>query len=233
MAKKTVDWMKQGLEATLPQFDQFTLKLPGYAALFGLTLAQTTASRSDYLWANYANICTAQFEQELKNRFGWRDSLLNGPLTAAAAQVPSIGSEFAPPAPAPVPDGIFPRWRQLVEYLKGHPAYTKAIGDDLGIEAPAAPAQATKPRIRNCKQTGGKVIINVLKDGHDALALFCKRGAEEQPSLVGIYTRAKIEDVRPPLVPGTPEQREYTVQYRDNDQPVGQLSDVCILTKQP
>jgi hypothetical protein len=233
MAKKNIDWMKKNLDAALPQFDQFTTKLPGYASLFGLTLAQTTASRNDYLWANYSNLCTAQYEQELKNRFGWKDSLLNGRISPAAAQVPGLGGEFPPPAAAPVPDGILRRWRQLVDYLKKHPAYTKAIGIDLGIEAPAAPAQATKARIRNTKQDGGKVIINVLKDGHDALALFCKRGQEEQPSLVGIFTRARIEDVRPPLVPGTPEQREYTVQYRDNDQPVGETSDVCILTKQP
>jgi hypothetical protein len=233
MAKKSVDWMKKTLDTMLQQFDQFTLKVPSYATLFALTGPQTTGSRNDYLWASYSVTVTAQFEQELKNRYGWRDHLLDGPVTTTAAQVPSIGTEFAPPAPAPVADGILPRWRVLVEQIKGHPAYTKAIGEDLGIEAPEAPVQSTKPRIRTCKEDGGKVMINVLKDGHDSIALFCQRGEEPQPSLVGIYTRARIEDVRPPLVPGQPELRQYTAQYRDNDQPVGQLSDVCIMTKQP
>lgn len=233
MAKKTVDWMKKTQDTMLQQFDQFTLKVPSYATLFGLTAGQTTGSRNDYLWGNYSVTCTAQFEQELKNRYNWRDHLLEGPLTASAQQVPSIGTEFAPPAPAAVADGILPRWRQLVEQIKGHPAYTKAIGEDLGIEATDAPAQLTKPRIRTCKEDGGKVLINVLKDGHDSVALFCQRGEEPQPLLVGIYTLSRIEDVRPPLIPGTPELRQYTAQYRDRDQAVGQISDVCIMTKQP
>jgi len=233
MAKKTIDWMKKVLGAMLAQFDGFTLKLPSYQALFGLTAGQVTGARNDYLWASYAVTIAAQFEQEAKNRFEWRDNLLNGPVTQAAAQVPSVGSEFVQPQPAPVPDGILTRWRALAEQIRNHPAYTKAIGEDLGIEAPEAPAQATKPRIRTCKEDGGKVILNVLMDGHDAVTLFCRRGNETQPTPVGVFTRAKIEDVRPVLVPGQPELREYSAEYRDNDQPVGQVSDVCTMTKQP
>ena len=233
MAKKTVDWLKKRLEEMLPQFDQFTLKIPSYKVLFGLTDAQVADSRKDYLWANYSVLCTAQFDLELKNRFGWRDHLLDGPTTPVAQQVPSIGTEFTPPQPPPVADGILPRWRKLVEQIKGHLAYTKAIGEDLGVEATAAPAQATKPRIRTCTESGGKVVLNIIKDGRDALALFCRRGNETQPSLVGVFTRSRIEDVRPVLVPGQPEVREYTAQYRDRDQPVGETSDACRLTKQP
>ena len=83
-----------------------------------------------------------------------------------------------------------------------------------------------------CKARG-TVFLNVLKDGHDSMALFCRRGNETQPSLVGVYTRSKVEDKRPNLVPGTPEVREYTVEYRDQDQSVGEVSDVCRMTNQP
>lgn len=233
MAKKTVDWMKKQLDAMVQQFDQFTLKLPSYATPFGLTLAQTTASRNDYLWTAFAVLCVTQYEAELRNRVTWRDHLLDGPVTAAAAPVPSIGTEFSPPAVPAVPDGALPRWRKLVEYLKAHPAYTKAIGDDLGIEAPAAPAQATKPTVKCATEPNGKVFLNVLKDGHDAFTVYSKRGSEAQPVLLGVYTRSKIEDARPPLVPGQPELREYTIQYRDADQPVGEMSDPCRVTVQP
>lgn len=225
--------MKKQLESMLEQFNQFTLKLPSYQILFNLTAGQVTGARNDYLWANHASIIAAQFEQEAKSRFEWRDTLLFGPVTGETSQVPGIGTEFAPPAPPVVPDGAIPRWRALVEQIKKHPAYTKTIGQDLGIEATTAPAQATKPVIRNCKEDGGKVLINVLMDSHDAVLLLCRRGEEEQPTPVGTYTRSRIEDVRPNLVPGQPEVREYSAQYRDKDQPVGQLSDVCILTKQP
>lgn len=225
--------MKKKLESMIEQFNQFTLKLPSYQTLFGLTAGQVTGARNDYLWASHANIIAAQFEQESKNRFDWRDHLIYGPVTGQTAQVPSIGTEFAPPAPPVVADGAVPRWRALVEQIKSHPAYTKAIGQDLGIEATVAPAQATKPVIRTCKEDGGKVQINVLMDHHDAVVLLCRRGEEPQPTPVGTYSRSRIEDVRPNLVPGVPELREYSAQYRDKDQPVGQISDVCIMTKQP
>jgi hypothetical protein len=233
MAKKTVDWMKSNLDAMVQQFDQFTLKLPSYQAAFGLTAAQVTAARNDYLWTAFAVQCVVQYDAELKNRVSWRDHLLDGPITPGPAPIPSVGTEFSPPGVPAVPDGALPRWRKLVELLKASPAYTKAIGEDLGIEAPEAPAQAMKPTVKCATEPNGKVFLNVLKDGHDALAVFCKRGAEPQPSLLGVYTRARIEDARPTLVPGQPELREYTIQYRDADQPVGEMSDVCRVTVQP
>ena len=65
--------------------------------------------------------------------YGPLNSTFAVPVTATAAQVPSIGTEFSPPAPAPVADGVLPRWRQLVEQIKSNVNYTKAIGEDLGI----------------------------------------------------------------------------------------------------
>lgn len=233
MAKKTVDWMKKQLDAMIAQFDQFTLKLPNYQTQFGISAGQCTAIRNDCIWAAHAVTVVNQFDAELKNRVMWRDHLLNGPATIAAAQVPSIGSEFAPPAPAPVFDGILARYRKLVEQVKNHVNYTTSIGLDLGIEATAAPAQATKPRFRNGTEVGGKLQFNLLMDGHDAVAVKCQRGAEPEPTLLGIFTRSKFEDDRPNLVPGQPEQRKYIAEYRDADKPVGQPSDMFIITKQP
>ena len=39
-------------------------------------------------------------------------------------------------------------------------------------------------------------------------------------------------DGSPPLVPGTPEVREYRARYMDNDLPVGEWSDVISVTAQ-
>ncbi len=233
MAKKTVDWLKKSMDGMIQQFDQFTLKVGSYQVLLSLTPEQITAIRNDFLWADYAVRIALQFEQETKNRFDWRDTLLTGPATSVAMQVPSIGTEFAPPAPAPVADGILSRWRQLTEQIKNHPKYTTAIGMDLGIEATEAPAQATKPRFRSGTEVGGKLQFNLLMDGHDAVAVKCQRGAEPEPTLLGVFTRSKIEDDRPNLVPGQPELRKYIAEYRDADKPVGQPSDMFIITKQP
>ena len=214
----------------LDQFDQFTLKLPGYAAKYGLTAPQTTAARNDYLWLRYAITCTQQFEQEWRNRVIWKNQLKDGPKTTTAALVPGVGSEFVVPAVAAVPDGVLIRWRDLAAYLKGHMSYDKADGTDLGIEAVGAPAQSTKPTARCRPVNGNGVEINVRKDGHEAVIAWCKRGSETVPVKLGTYNRAVILDARPNLVSGQPEVREYTFQYCDGDVASGELSDVCRVT---
>jgi len=110
--------MKLGEAERLDQFDQFTLKLAAtYGPKYGLTPAQTTGLRNDYLWARYASTCTSQFEQEWKNRVRWRDHLCNGPMGTTPAQVPGVGSELVAPAVPVVLDGILPRWRGVVGQL--------------------------------------------------------------------------------------------------------------------
>lgn len=121
-----------------------------------------------------------------------------------------------------------------MEQIKAHPNYTETIGNDLGIEATEAPAQRMKPLLIRCSQEpGGTVNLNIIKDGHDSIAVFCKRNGETQPALLGVYTRTRIFDNRPNVVPHHPELREYTAQYRDGDVPVGDMSDPCRVSTKP
>ena len=226
---KTKPWMKASESEMLDQFDQFTLKLPGYIAKYGLTAPQATAARNDYLWLRYAITCAQQFEQEWRNRVIWKNQLKDGPKTSAAALAPGVGSEFVAPVAAAVPDGVLVRWRELVAAMKGHLNYDKADGTDLGVEAPLAPAQSMKP-VARCQSRNHGVEISVRKDGHEAVITWCQRGSETAPVKLGTYTRAVILDERPNLVAGQPEVREYTFQYCDGDVAVGEVSDVCRVT---
>jgi hypothetical protein len=224
--KKSVGWMEMSENNMLDQFDQFTLKLPGYGVKYGLSVPQTTAMRNDYLWLRHACTCTSQFEQELSTRVQWRNDLKNGPESSPAAQVPSIGSEFVAPIVPPVLNGVLPRWRALATYIKSHLNYEKADGLDLGIEPVVQPTQNMKPTAKLRVENGHVVRLNVFKDGHDSTIVWCRRGAEVVPTKLGVFRKAKILDDRPNLVAGQPEQRDYTLQYVDNDEPVGEVSDV-------
>ncbi len=228
---KTKSWLKTNESEMLDQFDQFTLKLPGdYATKYGLTLAQTTDARRDYLWLRYAITCSQQFEQEWRNRVMWKDHLKDGPKTATPADVPEVGSQFVAPNVPPVPDGVLPRWRELAAYIKSHMNYVTADGLDLGIEPVVEPAQSMKPTARCQAVNGSGVRITVKKDGHDAVSVSCRRGSETVATKLGVFTRATFLDERPNLVAGQPEVREYTFQYVDADVPVGEVSDVCRVT---
>ena len=210
----------------LNQFNVFTMKLLAYAAKYGLSAAQTTAIRNDYLWLAYAITCTRQFQQEARNRAMWKNHLKDGPQSAAAATVPSVGSEFSAPAVPAVSDGVLARWRALVAYLKNHTAYDVADGIDLGIEATETPAQSMKPTATFTVENGHVVRLNVFKDGHQATIVWCQRAGDAQPVRLGVFTRSTVLDDRPNVSPTNPEWREYTLQYQDDDAPVGELSDV-------
>ena len=212
--KKSVSWIQGTESAMLDQFDQFTIKIAGggYAAKYGLSPAQLTATRNDCLWLRYAITCTQQFEQEWRRRVMWKDQLKTGPSTSIAAQVPGVGSEFVAPAVAPVPNGVLTRWRDLVGYIKNHMNYEKADGVDLGIEAVNQPAQTMKPTARLRAENGHVVRIKAFKDGHDSVVVWCRRGNETQPVRLGVYRLSDITDDRPNLAPGVPEQREYWFQ---------------------
>ena len=231
MAKKKVDWMKQQELARLAQQNTYTLKLPMYAATFGLTVPQTTAARNDYLWSKYAYDFAKFLETEWGSAIMWKNQLNSGE-PGVTQPLPSMGSEVQPPAGLPVMDDILGRWRTQVDFLKGHPAYTVAIGLDLGIEATEEPVQQMKPTFKLTAAPGGVVALKVKKDGHDAVAVFCQRGANPIPEKLGTYTKAGITDGRANLVAGTPEKRTYTVRYVDGDVEVGELSDACSISTQ-
>jgi len=227
--------MMRVLVARLNQWRHFTLKLDSYAATFGLTAGQVTANADDYAWAQWAQDVVEEFDAESKGRVAFRNKFLDGPTDVTAQAIPTfnLDVEFPAPGGAPPLDGGLGRWRTLVDYIKSHPAYTTTIGEDLGIEASEAPPQLMKPNINCEQQTGGPVSLRIVRDGHDSIAVFCRRGNEVAPTLLGVYTSGRIQDLRVNLVAGTPELREYTAQYRDKDQPVGDMSDVCRLSTKP
>ena len=231
MPKRSVDWMKSQELARLAQQDTFTMKLPTYAATFGLTAPQTTAARTDYLWSQYACDFARMLETEWGSAVDWKKQLNSGE-PGTTQPVPTIGTEVQPPAGAAVADDILGRWRTLVDYLKNHMNYTPAIGADLGIEATEEPVQQMKPTFKLTAQPGGVVTLKVKKDGHQAAAVYCQRGANPIPEKLGTYSMASITDGRANLVAGTPEKRTYTARYVDGDVEVGELSDACSISTQ-
>jgi len=68
--------------------------------------------------------------------------------------------------------------------------------------------------------------------GHDQIEIFSMRGSETELTLITVDTNNPYVDGRAPLVPNTPELRQYRARYRDNDLPVGDWSDVVATTAQ-
>lgn len=131
------------------------------------------------------------------------------------------------------------RLQVLVRRVKGHPLYTPAIGEQLGIVAPQAAAPAgrgsaaamdLRPRLRGVVGGEGSVTLKFAKQGYTGVALYCRRAGETEFTLLTKQFRSPLVDHRPNLVAGMPEMREYMAQFLRGDTPVGQMSDVLVLT---
>jgi len=90
-------------------------------------------------------------------------------------------------------------------------------------EAATARADAQAPTLSATVELG-TVVIKYRKLGHQSLLLYGCRTGEDSFSLLGSYTRNRIEDARPNRVAGQPEQRQYYAIYMDKDQPTGSQS---------
>ena len=133
--------------------------------------------------------------------------------------------------PAVVTPGLIGRMRALVRRIKAHPNYTEVIGDDLGIVvSQQAGPTVVKPAGKAQALPAHKVRISFVKHGHEGVDIESRRGAETAWSYLAFDGYSPYFDNRPPLVADQPEERRYRLRYRDKDQPVGEYSDVYVVT---
>lgn len=202
----------------------FSIKFNSYATSFGFVAADATAIAADSAALTYMLDLLEVFKTEAKERTAYKDSLVDGPLSSNVAPLPTLPVlAAAPPAVAP---GIFIRVTAVVNRIKAHPAYTQAIGQDLGIiGAESAEKLAVEKPALIITKNGGALQVKYKRGDADGLRLFCKRTGESEFSLLAVINKPVYEDIRPNKVTGQPETREYLAYYMQNDKQIGQSSD--------
>ena len=119
-------------------------------------------------------------------------------------------------------------YRRIAQKSKASTGYTEAIGDDLRIIGPEVvmpPLEEMKPTLKG-EHSGGIVEIKWDKQGMEAIAAYCKRGSEVSFSFFEKDVDSPLTDDRPKLDPSAPEERNYYAYYVDDDENVGQQSDI-------
>ena len=125
--------------------------------------------------------------------------------------------------------------RAQARRIKTHPAYTEAIGRQLGIEASgAAMASATvgggpRPNLEATSVLNGSVEISFIKNGYTGVEIECQRSAETVYSFLARDTEAPYVDTRANLSDG-PETRHYRARYLQKDTLAADFSDVLVVT---
>lgn len=222
------DWLPTREDQFLPWFNNFNAKLPGYAVTLDLSAGDLTTVDDDTAMVTFAVNGVAIFKAEQKEWVDFKNLELYGPLGGPTPAAPTIPTITPPTLVAP---GIIRRTRDLVLRIKAHPNYTEVIGEDLGIiGAEQGAADEIKPTGKAKALPGAEVLITFVKAGHDGVDIESQRAGETTWTYVAFDGFSPYTDTRPLLVAGQPEERRYRLRYRDNDVPVGDYSDVFVVT---
>ena len=210
------------------QMTNFGSKLGTYAAPFALTPAEVTGIQADA--AQYAWTVTnlKKIETHKQNWTTFKNILKKGEANVTANLVPTTPTLDA--APAAVAPGVLVRFTTMVNRVKAHPAYTTAIGQNLGIEKTMSAKGNTdesKPALKAVLR-GGKVNLLWKKRGFSGILIEKDNGA-------GFLMLDK--DFSPDFIDNSamPAQGEsaiwkYRASYMVGDDKVGLMSDVVSIT---
>ena len=222
------DWLPHREDELLPWFNNFNTKIPGYATTLDLSPGDVTSVADDSAMVEFAINGVAIYKAEQKEWVDFKDLELYGPFGRPTPGVPTA-PVLTPPTV--VDPGIIRRTRDLVLRIKAHPNYTEVIGEDLGIiGAEQAGTGLVKPDGGAEALPKHEVRITFVKSGHDGVDVESQRAAETDWTYLAFDGYSPYVDNRPPLVPGQPEERRYRLRYRDNDLPVGEYSDIFVVT---
>lgn len=205
----------------------FAAKIATHGATLGLTPAQIAAVAADnnvvqYVWAVLVGNRTRM--QEIT---AFKTALFNGPATPALGAIPMgyTGGGGSPPTPG-APD-VFGRIGLLVTAIKAHPAYTTAIGEDLGVEGSESTfdPQSLKPVISVRPVSGGLCEVVWTKGKASGIEIEVDRGTGSGFVFLTIDSIPNYVDTHT-LPVGTASVWKYRAIYRYDDARAGEWSDI-------
>ncbi len=218
---KRIQWLKN-YEQKFP----FHAPALGMAAEVGQTLFD--AGYAIYLLETWH----PAVKRDLKEATEYKRHLFDSPGAGEPLTPLPAGSVFTPPTL--VFPGILARLFAQVARIKVHPAYTAAIGDDLGIigsdevKKDASATPTVKARVLD-GSPNQVVELSFSKDHHEGVYIESRvNGGAWVP--LGVDSESPYTDNRPLLVPLAAETREYRVRYWDKGTPNGNFTPAIKVT---
>ena len=205
----------------------FQAKIGAYSVILGLTGPQLTVIEQDRDNFNHWLVQSNLFKDESQERVAFKELQRFGPVGTPAGTLPT--PPIIPSPPTSVLPGIEPRIRTLVQFIKAHPSYTVAIGQDLGIIGSeiVIDLSSLKPILTLVKLVTG---VDVLWKKGVAGALRIEKsvlvtaGPPPVWAFLAIDTEPNYLDTSPVT---TSQLWQYRAAYIINDALVGQWSDVA------
>jgi hypothetical protein len=218
MAKKT--YLPKADADKVIWLNNFAAKFSPLAVTLGFVAADATAVTNDaamfaYLMGTVENFTTAK-----EQRVEYKNLIKDGPIGSVGGAVPS--GPAVPAAPTVVAPGVFPRISQMVQRIKNHPAYTEAIGRDLGIiGAEETIDYNTMKPVLKLMSIASQVEVQWVKGKADAVRIESDKGTGWQ--FLAVDSVPNYTDTTPIAAPAV---WKYRAIYIVADELVGQWSDV-------
>ena len=200
--------------------NNFASKFNPLAVSLGFVAADATAVTNDAAMFAYLIGQVETFTTAKEQRVQYKNLIREGPIGKAGGSVPS--GPVVPAAPTVVAPGIFPRIAQMVQRIKNYPAYTEAIGRDLGIigAEETTDYNTMKPVIK-LMSIAGQVEVQWNKGKADAVRIESDKGTGWQ--FLAVDSVPNYTDTTPIAAPAV---WKYRAIYIVADELVGQWSDV-------
>ena len=221
-------WVVKNDEQFSFQLDNFWNKIPAYQDVFNLSgedLAQIDKDNAYFKWAITA---TNRYAETKKGWTGFKNNLRHG--LPIITNIPVPVAVVVEPIPGAVPAGIQFRFTTLVNRIKAHSSYTKAIGMVLGIEADSQnriPIENAQPVLR-AGMNGGFVTVYWRKGGYDGIMIEKDTGDGFKSFDKDMYPNYND----PTVIPrgNASAVWRYRAMYLYKDNRVGVWSDVVSIT---
>ena len=161
------------------------------------------------------------------------DALLTGEGDTVMV-LPTFAAPALPSGVTARKPGALTRIFTMVARIKKDPAYTEAMGTDLGIVGSEESSHAVPKFTAVVQRIGDLQVVRIgfFKYGHEGVFIECRRGGGDWEFL-SIDTESPYTDERPLLVPTAPEVREYRMSFWDKGAPNGEWTAATKLTVSP
>ncbi|MEP6756878.1 MAG: hypothetical protein ABJA67_15345 [Chthonomonadales bacterium] len=214
------------------QLTHFAARLPNYQTTLGFTSAMVTAAANDGIFFNYMLNWSKTVKQNASDMAKSKTIFRKGPTSSPTPPAPLVLDPGSGPTTVGV--DIEGRFRSLAARIKAHPAYTDAMGSDLGIIGPDSPPAPTPSLLKAVALPNGVVQLKFVKAKNPGISLECKRDSDADYVLLGTVLRSPYVDARTNHVLNQPEVRLYRYRFISTDgAPTGSLSAITQVTTEP
>jgi hypothetical protein len=196
-------------------------KLPGYAALLGITAAQLASLRNDADFLSFAVLGSVNADDYKQNWTKIKNEARYGSDEPIISPFPEPVNVTTPPTI--VAPGVEKRFRELVNIIKANPNCTPGIREALGIEKDETVFNPNegKPTFK-IELNSGSPVLKWKKGQYEGVEVWVNRGSG--------FVKAE-RDLRPPFVDkhtlppvGQSAVWTYKMIYLLNDETIGQWS---------